>query len=256
MGVSCCKMMSVLRALTLASAAVSILLSGCGAAGDPKILWQAGSPGKDGWRTASDGQCGAPSLDGDKFVFALQQSGMNCVRNQVQPTDATGDDYRLADGQQFTWMFHFKDGTASSRQGMGYDRDARGSIFQIHPYRGGDSCVGLDFFNGGVVGGPQQWLLTNCSGNVWTGPYTPGEEDDWKLIVLVSQGPNGHITLFRNGAQVANIAGATYKNTGTASGGPWWNFGPYKWRWGLPNAGGSTTSRVNATISGMTLTTP
>ena len=250
------KMMSLLRIVAFTSATLAVIVSGCGAASNGAILWQAGTAGKDGWRNASDGQCGSPAIDGDRFEFTLAQSGSNCLRNQAQPTDSTGDDFRLTDGQQYTWTFHYSDGIAGSTGGMGYDRDARSSIFQIHPYRGGDACVGLDFYNGGVVGGPQQWLLTSCSGNVWSGSYKPGEEDDWKIVVLVSQGPNGHVTLYRNGEQVADATGPTYKNSGLATGGPWWNFGPYKWRWQLPSAGGSTTNRVNATFTGMTLTAP
>ena len=249
-------MVSVLKIAAFTAATLAVIASGCGAAGNPNVLWQAGTAGKDGWRNASDGQCGSPAVEGDRFTFALVKNGTNCLRNQAQPTDSTGGDFRLTDGQQYTWTFHYSDGAGGTPGGMSYDRDARSSIFQIHPYHGGDPCVGLGFYNGGVVGAPQQWLFTNCSGNVWNGPYTAGEEDDWKIVVLVSQGKSGHVTLYRNGAQVADAGGPTYKNTGMATGGPWWNFGPYKWRWKLPNGGGSTTNQMNAMIAGMTLTTP
>lgn len=231
--------------------------AGAPAAGpSPTVLWQAGSPGLDNWVSARDGQCGGPVAAGTRFTFSLAQQGTNCIRNQVQPIDSSGDSFRLTDGHQYTWTFHYIDGGPGGGPGMGYDADARSLIFQVHPYGGGNPCVGLAFFNGGTIGSPQQWLLTNCSGNVWNGAYAPGEEDDWKLVMLVSQKADGNLKLYRNGTLVANASGPTYSNKHGGKGDPWWNFGPYKWRWQLAGGGNSTTNHVNATIDNMTLTTP
>lgn len=221
------------------------------------VVWQAGLSGFDSWTNARDGQCGTPAQNGATFSFTLKQNGEDCYRNQVQPTDASGGLSRLVDGRSYTWTFRYRDGDASaSALGMGPDADARSLIFQIHPYGGGNPCLGLAFYNGGVVGQPQQWLLTNCSGNVWSGPYTAGETVDWKISVVVSQTASGHITLYRNGKLVADVPGATYSNDGGGHGDPWWNFGPYKWRWELPSGGGSTMSEVHVSIEGMKLTSP
>lgn len=220
------------------------------------VVWQAGLPGFDGWTNARDGQCGAPIQGGTTFSFVLRQKGKDCYRNQVQPTDASGGLSRLVDGRTYTWRFRYRDGDGANARGMGPDDDARSLIFQIHPYGGGNPCVGLAFFNGGVVGQPQQWLLTNCSGNVWSGPYTPGEAVDWRISVAISETASGNIMLYRNGALVANIPGPTYSNDGGGHGDPWWNFGPYKWRWELPDGGGSTMTEVHMSVDGMKLTSP
>ena len=219
------------------------------------IVWQAGNAALGHWVTSNTYQCGNPVNNGTSFTFNLQQNGTNCGRNQASPTDASGNLFRLQDGRQYTWTFHYIDGTPSgTAPGMGYDRDARSLIFQVHPYGGGGPCVGLAFYNGGVVGQAQQWLLTSCSGNVWSGSYTPGEQDDWKIVMVPSQTASGILKLYRNGTLVANINGANYNNTGGGTGNPWWNFGPYKWRWELPSGGGSSLTQVNATINNMTLT--
>ena len=166
----------------------------------------------------------------------------------------------MTDGQQYTWTFDYIDGNRSgAAPGMGYDQDARSLIWQIHPYGGGNPCTGLNFDNGGSVGAAQEWAITNCNGNVWTGSYTPQETDHWVISVLISQTSSGYIKAYRNGTYLGQWSGATYNNnTGTSpgSGNLWFNFGPYKWRWELANAGGSTMTQVNATINNMTLTTP
>jgi hypothetical protein len=219
------------------------------------IVWQAGKQGLHAWENARDGQCGSPVEDGTKFIFTLTMNGKSCYRNQVQPLDTSGNLSRLSDGQQYTWTFRYIDGTPKGDQGMGYDSDARSLIFQIHPYAGGDPCAVLAF-NNSDSDGRQQWILRNCDGIVWSGSYKPGERDDWKIVILVSQTDSGYISLYRNGSLVAKAPGATYTNAHGGTGDPWWNFGPYKWRWELPNAGGSGMTRVNATIDDMTMTSP
>ena len=219
------------------------------------VIWKAGDANLGHWSVANTYQCGAPVAAGTSFTFALAQSGTTCARNQAQPTDSAGNASRLADGAQYTLSFHYVDGTPTgAAPGMGFDADARSLIFQIHPFTGGNPCVGLGFWNGGVVGAPQQWQLTNCNGGVWSGNYTPGEQDDWKIVMIISQTSTGHLWLYRNGTLVADVAGATYSNLNGGSGDPWWNFGPYKWRWEQANGGGSTLTLVNATMNDVTLT--
>ncbi len=86
---------------------------------------------------------------------------------------------------------------------------------------------------------------------MWTGTYTPGETDSFKIVARISEGSTGLTQLYRNGSLVASVSGANYHNS---SGNPWWNFGPYKWRWELSGGGGSTMTKINATINNMTLT--
>jgi Concanavalin A-like lectin/glucanases superfamily len=218
------------------------------------VVWKAGDPSLGKWAVSNTYQCGTPVNTGSSFTFNLVQNGTNCGRNQASPNDSSGMS-RLTDGQTYTWTFHYIDGKPDgSAPGMGYDVDARSLIWQIHPYAGGNPCVGLDFDNGGVVGQPQQWSIGNCSGNVWRGSYKPGEQDDWKIVILISQTASGHLQLYRNGVKVADAFGATYSNANGGTGNPWWNFGPYKWRWELPGGGGSNMTQVNATIDNMVLT--
>ena len=221
------------------------------------LVWQAGREGYDRWVLARDGQCGTPHVAGSTFTFTLVQQGAECIRNQAHPADSSGEISRLTDGKQYTWTFRYVDGDPKrSAGGMGYDPDARSLIWQIHPYAGGNPCVSLGFWNGGSVGDQQQWFLSNCAGNVWSGSYHAGEVDDWKIVLLVTQNDDGYIRLYRNGTLVANAKGATYTNSHGGFGDPWWNFGPYKWRWKLPDQGGSRLAVVRATITGMTVTSP
>ena len=205
--------------------------------------------------TANTYQCGNPVQSGASFSFNLVQNGTNCGRNQANPVDASGNMIRLTDGAQYTWTFHYVDGTQTgAAPGMGFDADARSLILQVHPNGGGNACFQLGFNNGGIVGAPQQWYLQNCSGTIWQGSYKPGEQDDWKIVMIVSQTSTGHVWLYRNGVKVADVAGATYSNASGGIGDPWFNFGPYKWRWEQANGGGSTMTVVNATINNLTLT--
>jgi hypothetical protein len=218
-------------------------------------VWKAGDPVLGKWVTSNTYQCGTPQNSGTTFTFNLVKNGTSCGRDQASPTDSSGSLSRLTDGKTYTWSFHYIDGTPSgSGPGMGYDVDARSLIWQIHPYSGGNPCSSLNFDNGGVVGAPQKWYISNCSGIAWRGSYTPGEQDDWKIVVLISQTSSGRIQLYRNGSLVANVTGPTYTNSGGGSGNPWWNFGPYKWRWELAGGGGSDLSQVNATIENMVVT--
>lgn len=219
------------------------------------VVWQAGNAQLGRWAKSNTYQCGSPAVSGATFNFTLSRSGTSCGRNQASPMDANGNNSRLTDGRQYTWSFRYVDGTsAGSRPGMGYDRDARSSIFQVHAYGGGNACTGLGFYNGGVVGAAQKWYLSTCSGYVWSGSYTAGEKDDWTIVMVPSQSSSGNVKLYRNGALVANVNGANYSNSGGGNGGPWWNFGPYKWRWELANGGGSSMTQINASIQNMTLT--
>ena len=218
-------------------------------------IWKAGDPTLGKWVTSTTYQCGTPQDSGTSFTFKLVKNGTSCGRNQASPTTSSGTLSRLTDGKTYTWTFHYIDGTPSGAQpGMGYDRDARSLIWQIHPYDGGNPCTSLNFDNGGTVGAPQQWYISDCNGIVWRGSYTPGEQDDWKIVAVISQTSSGRIQLYRNGSLVANASGPTYTNAQGGSGDPWWNFGPYKWRWELSGGGGSDLTQVNATINDMVVT--
>ena len=162
---------------------------------------------------------------------------------------------RLTDGATYAWEFDYIDGTsADTPPGMGPDVEAQSLIWQIHGYNEPDTpCTGLQFVNGDGLGagGPQNWMLSNCAGIVWTGPYAPGEKDHFRIVALVSSGSSGSIEFYRNGTLEGTFPGANYHNS---QGDPWWNFGPYKWRWELPEAGGSNMTEVNATMNNMVFT--
>jgi hypothetical protein len=216
------------------------------------IIWKAGS-GR--WYAPSgSGQCGSPSLSSTTFGFTLNRSGTSCIRNQATPLASSGSLLRLNEGSTYTWTFTYYDGKPThSGYGMGRDSDARSLIWQIHGYLESDPpCASLNFVNGPQnITGPQMWGLYTCAGLVWTGTYTPGETDNWKIVARVSRYSGGYTQLYRNGVLVKSTSGANYHNS---SGDPWFNFGPYKYRWELPGGGGSNMYQVNATISNMTLT--
>jgi hypothetical protein len=216
------------------------------------VLWQAGSATLGRWSDATTYQCGSPQQSGGQLQFTLVQSGTSCGRNQAQPENADGSLSTLTDGRQYAWTFHYIDGLVTAPgPGMGVDAEAQSLIWQIHGTGAtGTPCAQLGF--GNAANGAQVWQLTDCANGLsnpyWTGTYTPGESDDWEIIALVSASSNGYIQLYRNGTLVANAVGANYQGTA-----PWWNFGPYKWRWELAGAGGSNMTMVDCTIEGMTL---
>lgn len=218
------------------------------------IVWKAGDPVLGKWTRSNTNQCGTPVLSAATFAFTLNRSGTTCSRNQVNPLNSSDSLSRLVDGATYTWAFDYYDGKSNDTgPGMGLDRDARSLIWQIHGYMESDSpCTGLVFVNGPQnVGGPQMWGLYTCAGLVWTGTYHAGERDTFKIVARLSETSSGYTRLYRNGVLVASVTGANYHNS---YGEPWWNFGPYKWRWQLAGGGGSNMYQVNATITGMTLT--
>ena len=220
------------------------------------VVWKAGDPQLGHWGVATTYQCGTPVNTGATFTFTLAPDGTNCGRNQANPLrDGNARDLvYLADGSTFIWEFDYIDGTpAGSPPGMGADVDARSLIWQIHGNKERRTpCARLGFMNGpNGVSGPQMWGLSDCSGTFWVGSYTPGERDHFKIVARVSTGPTGFTEIFRNGAFEAHHDGANYQNS---VGDPWWNFGPYKWRWELAGGGGSSMTQVNATIDNMVVT--
>lgn len=217
-------------------------------------VWRAGDSILGKWTISNSNQCGYPANSSTTFSFTLNRSGTSCGRNQANPTNSDGSLVRLTEGTTYTWTFNYYDGKPSTHViGMGVDSDARSLIWQIHGYLENDPpCTQLMFVNGSNnAGGPQRWGLQTCAGLVWTGSYTPGESDSFKIVAHISRYSSGYTQLYRNGALVASVNGANYHNS---SGNPWWNFGPYKWRWMLSGGGGSNLYQVNATITNMLLT--
>lgn len=213
-----------------------------------RVVWKAGT---SNWKPSTSGQCGTPVLAGTTFTFALAIDGTNCIRNQVDPLDPDGSTLLLTNGRVYTWTWHETDGPPP---GMGPDADARSLVWQIHGYIERDSpCTGLTFINGpDQVSKPQLWGFSTCAGLVWSGAYTPGESDDWKVVALISSSSDGWTELWRNGRLQGHWKGANFHNSATNQ--AWFNFGPYKYRWSLAAAGGSSMSSVAQTISGMALT--
>ncbi len=221
------------------------------------IVWQAGS---SKWQNATDGQCGSPILSGSTFYFDLKQNGTSCMRNQILPLTAGGSTFQLTPGATYTWTFTTIDGDPNGNPpGMGNDAGEAQSIFwQIHGNDEPDTpCAQLGYGNtppNSSNGQPQLMLGDTCadslSSPLWTGPYTPGETDSWVIQAKISAGSDGWITYTRNGVVVGSNQGANYKES---TGNPWWNVGPYKWRWGISGGGGSKMTEVQLTIVGLTL---
>lgn len=232
----------------------------------PQTVWRAGDPTLGKWVVAQSGQCGTPVNIRNRFIFSLAytpQGGKGmCGRNQAMPLDAGGSTIYLQEGVRYTWTFRYIDGTPyiANAPGMGKDYDARSSIWQIHGnIQMGSPCTGLIFTNGNdnLTNNAQTWGFTTCNGTIWHGPYTPGETDDWKIVAVISSGSDGMTQLYRNGVLQVTDHGANYTDShpspGNLSGAPWWNFGPYKWRWfDVPTT--SSLRAVNMTIDDMTLT--
>lgn len=210
------------------------------------------------WAVANTYQCGSPVQNGTKFYFDLKINGTSCGRNQLVPEASSGDVIRLAEGQTYTWTFRYIDGNQSDQPpGMGLDTgpDPESNVWQIHGYDEMDSpCTGLSFVNGAYYPGQpdgQEWTLSTCNGNVWFGPYTPQEKDNWKVVATISKdNALGETKLYRNGVLQVDDHGANYHNS---TGDPWWNYGIYKWRWEQPGGGGSNMTEVQMTVNNMTL---
>jgi hypothetical protein len=174
------------------------------------------------------------------------------------PLNASGQTFQLTPGQTYTWTFNYIDGTPSdSGPGMGSDVDARSLIWQIHTYQGSTygNCMQLGFWNSGTPGTAQKWYFYGtCSGDsaAFSMPYTPQETDSFKIVAYMCDCASGYTTLYRNGALVGTITGPNFNDDPGYN--PWWNFGPYKWRWEIANGGGSSMTEVDATIDNMTLT--
>lgn len=224
------------------------------------IVWQAGDPILGKWMTANTYQCGNPVLTGASFYFDLKQDGQNCGRNQMLPLTASSNLFQLTPGRVYTWTFAYVDGNAADQApGMGDDPgEAQSVVWQIHGTNESDTpCTQLGFGNTPTYssnGQPQQWLMDDCGSSLsnpfWVGPYTPQETDTFVIQALIASDSSGWTKLWRNGALVASRTGANFKES---TGGPWWNFGVYKWRWELPNGGGSLMTEVQDTLNGVTL---
>ena len=147
---------------------------------------------------------------------------------------------------------------------MGVDNGVADSlIWQVHPWNCGTGTLGvrLNFIdNTNDIGyGNQHWgfYAPQSAGTAlwWVGTYTPGEQDDFEIQLAPASYTSAGVTKFyRNGVLQFTKNGANYVNCDGHT--PWWNFGPYKWRWELPGGGGSAMTEVNATIDNMTETTP
>lgn len=222
---------------------------------NPNVLWQAGASDKDAWIDANTFQCGSPVASGTSFTMNLQKTGNTCGRNQAEPESSVGAGwYLLTLGKQYTWTFHYIDGTTSdAAPGMGSDSYAPSLIFQIHGSSAGgcgNPTVNLGFMNNSS--GVQEWYfeIVQFDGHpLWTGSYTPQETDDWKIVAKVAESGGGYTQLWRNGTEVYS---GTSQSTACSTE-MWWNFGPYKWPWESRSTG---MTEVNATIQNMTLTTP
>jgi hypothetical protein len=186
------------------------------------------------------------------------------MANPVGGNSACSSAWCLTPGKTYTWTFHYTDGTPSDgAPGMGEDSgNAESGIWQMHDYGGGGTCtngsLALSFVNNPYPGGPQVWAVETAGSFVPIpgsgGAYTPQEQDDWKIVVTVSNGADGYTpseTFYRNGVQVFHSNSANFG--GDCANYPFWDFGIYKWTWELSGAEGSTMTQVNATMDDMTL---
>jgi hypothetical protein len=233
------------------------------ASSQDSVAWKAGDSVLGRWTVANTYQCGTPVANGTSFTFNLTYApDGSCGRNQMLPMGTNGEIFQLQEGRTYTWTFHYIDGKPDgSGPGMGDSGVPDSLIWQVHPYSGPSGTLGvrLNFIDGrDGVSKPQMWgfYAPQSEGTLlwWTGSYTPGEQDDFKIVLApLSSTSTGVTKLYRNGVLQFTKSGANYVSPSTTGGQPWWNFGPYKWRWELANAGGSSTTEVNATITDMTL---
>jgi hypothetical protein len=245
------------RSFVFFAAAFLLSAMSCARTQADGVVWKAGDPVLGRWIVANTYQCGAPVQTGARFTFNLVLNGQSCGRNQMLPLTADGDRFDLTPGRTYTWTFNYIDGTPSGGgPGMGPDADARSLIWQLHTghgYKYGN-CMQLGFWNGGSPGTAQKWYFYGtCSGDSapFAMPYAPQETDAFKIVAYISDTSSGYTTLYRNGTLVGTITGPNFNDD--PGSGPWWNFGPYKWRWELANGGGSSMTAVNVTIDDMTL---
>jgi hypothetical protein len=141
---------------------------------------------------------------------------------------------------------------------MGPDNDARQVIAQLHGnVQTSSPCTGLTFINGpNNLSKPQMYGFTTCAGIVWSGAYTPGETDQWKIRLAPSMGSDGWTELYRNGLLQGHWDGANYCCTKTNQ--SWFNFGEYPYRWGVspPQGGGSSMTTKTQRFTDFVITTP
>jgi hypothetical protein len=221
------------------------------------VVWQAGDPILGQWIAGNTGQCGSPVQSASQITFTLQQQGTDCTRNQLTPLNADSTMSTLSPGHTYAWTFTYIDGTPSDAPpGMGPDADARSLIWQIHTSQGwtNKNCMQLGFWNNEQPGTAQQWYFYGtCDGDsaAFSMPYTPQETDSFEIDAYICDCASGYTTLYRNGVLVGTITGPNFNDDPGVD--PWWNFGPYKWRWELSDGGGSNMSSVGCTIQNMTL---
>ena len=197
-------------------------------------------------------QCGVPVQTGNVFTFSLCRTASSADATKPTPYAADGNLVLMNPGETYTWKWKEIDGPSP---GMGPDAEAESLVWQIHGLNEPHTpCTSLNFQNGtnDIPPGPQMWAFRTCAGIVWTGAYTPGETDHWKIKVTLALDATGVATLWRNGTLQGTWHGATFHDATQA----FWNFGPYKWRWELPGEGGSTMTEVNQTYVGMTQLAP
>jgi hypothetical protein len=228
-----------------------------------KIVWQTGTPGLDNWTNATDGEECCPIVNGTQFSFDFKQHGQTYMRQQMLPLTPGGSTFPLTDGATYWFSFDYGDyGLQGQPPGMGDDKgDAQRIFWQIHGLgQTGTPYTQLGFGNtppNSSTGQPQEWVMSGCgashslSNPFWTAPYTPGEKDHFDIQVLVSETSNGFVNLYRNHQLVASCNGPTYFDS--PQGPPFWNAGPYVWRWSLANEGGSLMTEVQMLLDNLTV---
>jgi hypothetical protein len=143
------------------------------------------------------------------------------MRNQIQPIPDS-----LTPGETYTWAFQ-----TTTHMGIDSPNLTQRLVWQIHDnVSGSQICSPLTVLGIQNFGGPQVWYLASGAGT-WTGTYTEGATDAWRITALVSNAPSGgHIIAYRNSVKIMDGPGPTY-NLCSQNRRPWWNFGPYMWDW-------------------------